>query len=228
MNIEITVRRAQLYRFLSSAFLYPTENWTEDMPLLSRILADLEFSQTNLSIQPIPLPDLQMAYRRAFGITGSLCYETEYGLPHEFRQSQEMADLNGFYRAFGFTIGGLVRERPDHLAVELEFMYTLALKEAYAGNQNLPEQLEICLQAQRKFLQEHLGRWIEWFAQSLALNADSQGIYQTLAHFAAAFVRADAARLGVQPEPQPLSDVKHTPFDPNFSCAACPVAEIIS
>lgn len=228
MEINTTIRRAQVYRFLSGAFLYPSENWLEDAPLLAAILADLEFNQAELPVQSIPLPDLQTAYRRAFGVTGSLCYETEYGLPHEFRQSQEMADLNGFYRAFGFSIGGPVRERPDHLAVELEFMYVLALKEAFAAEQAMMEQVEICRQAQRKFLQEHLSRWLDWFAQSLALNAGGEGVYPALARFAAAFVKADAARMGAQPVEQRLAEVEHTPFDADFSCATCPVAEMMS
>jgi DMSO reductase family type II enzyme chaperone len=171
------------------------------------------------------LPQLQTAHRHAFGLTGSLCYETEYGLPHEFRQSQEMADLSGFYRAFGFTLGGPIHERPDHLSVELEFMHLLALKEAYAANQDMTEQVEICVEAQRKFLQEHLGRWIDLFAHSLTLNA-GDSVYSTLARFAADFIKADAAWLGVQPEPPQMGEVKHTPFDPDFSCATCLAAEM--
>lgn len=226
MNIDTAIRRAQVYSFLSGAFLYPAgENWTEDAPLLTDILDDLDFDPPNLPAQLTPLPQLQTAYRHAFGLTGSLCYETEYGLPHEFRQSQEMADLSGFYRAFGFTLGGPIRERPDHLAVELEFMHILALKEAYAANQGAVEQVEVCVEAQRKFLQEHLGRWIDLFAHSLALNA-GQGVYSSLAHFAADFIKADAARLGAQPAPRQAGEVKHTPFDPDFSCAACLAAEI--
>ncbi|MFQ5613059.1 MAG: molecular chaperone [Anaerolineae bacterium] len=226
MNIDLAIRRAQVYGFLSEAFLYPAEeNWTEDIALMAGILADLDFCQVDLSLQPVALPDLQATYRRAFGVTGSLCYETEYGLPHEFRQSQEMADLSGFYHAFGFTIGGPIRERPDHVAVELEFMHVLALKEAYAADRGVAEQVEVCVEAQRKFLQEHLGRWIGLFAQSLALNA-GDGVYANLVRFAADFIKADAARLGVQLPPPRIGEVKHTPFDPDFSCATCLATEL--
>jgi DMSO reductase family type II enzyme chaperone len=226
MDTNTAIRRAQVYKFLSIAFLYPEENWMEDAPLLAEILADLDFVQVGLSVQRVALTELQAAYHHAFGATGSLCYETEYGLPHEFRQSQEMADISGFYRAFGFTTGGPVRERPDHLAFELEFMYVLALKEAYAANNGMAEQVEICVEAQGKFLQGHLGRWIDLFAQSLALNANGNS-YLALARFAVAFVKADAARLGVQLERPHIEEVKHTPFDPDFSCASCPAAEMI-
>lgn len=225
MDINPTIRRAQVYSFLAGAFLYPQENWTADAPLLAEIVAGLEMGLTGPSIAQTELPALQAAYRHAFGLTGSLCYETEYGLPHEFRQSQELADLSGFYRAFGFEVGGAVRERPDHLAVELEFMQVLALKEAYAVEQGLSEPAEICHEAQRQFLQDHLGRWLGLFAHSLTLNT-LEGTYLALGRFAAAFVKADAARLGVQLEEEPAGPMQPTPFDPDFSCSSCPATEL--
>ncbi len=224
MNTDIAVRRAQVYRFLADAFLYPAENWSEDLPLVADIVHDLNFGILDLEFGVIDLPALQAGHRRAFGLTGSQCYETECGLPHEFRQSQEMADIAGFYRAFGFNIGGKVRERPDHISAELEFMHVLALKEAYAAENGVAERVEICVDAQCKFLQEHLGQWISLFAESLARSAE-EAPYLSLARFAAAFVEADAKRFGVTVERRSLAGVKPTPLAPELSCEACPIAE---
>ncbi len=224
MNTDTAIRRAQIYRFLADAFLYPTENWLDDLPLLEPILRDLDTGDIELRTSDFGLTDLQAEHRRAFGLAGSLCYETEYGLPHEFRHSQELADIAGFYRAFGFGIGGKVRERPDHLAAELEFMHLLALKEAVATESGIAEHVEICADAQRKFLQDHLGRWIGWFAESLARSAED-GPYPALACFASAFVRADAERLGAHPEPRLLAGVQPTPLGAEISCEGCPVVE---
>jgi TorA maturation chaperone TorD len=224
MDTNIAVRRAQVYSFLADAFLYPDENWCEDVPLVREILSSLHCCPSDLDIPPMDLAALQTAYRHTFGAAGSLCYETEYGLPHEFGQSQELADINGFYRAFGFTSGGRVRERPDHVAAELEFMSILVLKEAYTAHYGPLEHFEVCLEAQRSFLRDHLGRWIDLFAQSVALNAKG-GPYPALASFCARFVAADAARLGVPLTRRLLTEVSHTPFDPDFSCASCPVVE---
>jgi DMSO reductase family type II enzyme chaperone len=232
MNTETAIRRAQVYRFLADAFLYPGENWLEDLPLLVDILRDLNFEvwdgstllTTSLEFGVWDLPALQAKHRRAFGLVGSLCYETELGLPHEYRQSQEMADIAGFYRAFGFNVGGQVRERPDHISAELEFMHVLALKEAYAAERDVLEHVEICIDAQRKFLQEHLGKWVGLFAESLARSAE-EGPYVTLARFAADFVEADAKRFGVAVERRSLAGVKPTPLAPEMSCEACPVTE---
>lgn len=224
MHVETALRRAQVYSFLAGAFLYPDDNWTEDIPHVSRILDNLDFVQAKLDVQPVRLDELRAAHRSAFGVTGSLCYETEYGLPHEFRQSQELADITGFYRAFGFKIGNKVRERPDHLAVELEFVHVLAAKEAFAVARNLNAHVEVCIDAQRKFLQDHLGQWIGLFAQSVSLNTN--GAYLTLSEFAATFVKADADRLGISLTPRSLKTVPHTPLGPSLACGDCPVAQM--
>ena len=224
MNTNTALRRAQVYRFLVDVFLYPTEEWLEDLPLVAEILRKLNAPKLEFGDWELGVSELQAEHRRAFGLTGSLCYETEVGLPHEFRQSQEMADISGFYRAFGFNIGGKVRERPDHISAELEFMHVLTLKEAYAFENGVAEHVEICGDAQRKFLQEHLGKWIGLLAESLKRSA-SDGPYVALARFAAAFVLADAERLGVTVEQQPLAGVRHTPLAPEISCETCPIVE---
>jgi putative dimethyl sulfoxide reductase chaperone len=224
MTKDAALSRAQVYKFLADAFLYPRENWTDDVPLVNEIVQQSSLIPHQLEVNQTSLEDLQFAHRHTFGIAGSLCYETEYGLPHEYQQSQEMADLAGFYKAFGFHTGGEIRERPDHISVELEFMCMLALKEAYALEQDHVENAAICIEAQSKFLAEHLGNWFSLFAQSLRLNAQD-GPYLPLAHFATHYLQLEANRLGVKWAPRDRAKVKHTPFDPDMSCAACCMPE---
>jgi len=231
-----TIPRAQIYYFLSHAFLYPQENWLGDWSVLEQILQRLDPSvEWDLSLTPIEmtLDTLQTQHREVFGLTGSLSYETEFGLPHEFRQSQELADIAGFYHAFGFRTGAAVRERPDHLATELEFMYLLALKEAYAAENALVDEAEICIDAQRKFLEDHLARWIGPFCRSLERSTDERlgedGLrspYVKLAHLAEAFISIEMALLGITVATQGAVDQKPTPFNPDYSCAGCAVAEL--
>jgi TorA maturation chaperone TorD len=236
MSINLIIRRAQIYGFLADAFLYPTENWLEDLPDLYPILKDLGLDnlQPRRSIfackdRPtfnLRLTDLQEEYRRTFGLTGSLCYETELGMPNEYRQSQEMADISGFYRAFGFQVGGEQRERPDHLATELEFLYVLSLKEAFAAEQGIDEHVEVCVEARRAFLRDHLGRWIGLFAQSASRGFDPDGEgnpYLWLSRLAAAVVQADAQSLDISLESRSLEEVRPTPLGPEISCETCPV-----
>ncbi len=225
MTTITALPRAQVYKFLADAFLYPRENWTEDTGLLNEIIRKSNLFQLRLDIRQTSLENLQSDYRHTFGIAGSLCYETEYGLPHEYQQSQEMADLAGFYKAFGFSTGGAIRERPDHIAVELEFLCMLALKEGYAIEQGNEEHEAMCIAAQTKFLAEHLVNWFSLFVQSLELNAQADSPFITLAQFAKQFLKFEASRLGVKWSQRDRTKVKHTPFDPDMSCAACCLPE---
>ena len=222
---QFTLRRSQLYRFLADAYLYPTEDWTRDVPLLEPILSALDLPDRLLGLRPIGQAELQAEHRHAFSLTGSLCYETEYGLPHEFRQSQEMADIAGFYRAFGFDVGGVIRERPDHLSAELEFMHTLTLKEALSQESGQADHREVCIDAERKFLRDHLARWIGWFKKRLD-QAEVDGPYAALAGLTVLFVESEAERLGAQPEPVRTPELKPTPFNPDFSCGDCVANEL--
>lgn len=235
MNAEHAIRRAQVYSFLTGACLYPDSNWLEDFPTAAAIATELNLVPGDSAALPvinISLEELQSEYRQTFGLAGSQCYETEIGLPHEFRQSQEMADIAGFYQAFGFRTGGAVRERPDHLAAELEFMSVLALKEALALAHGNREQAEICQDAQRKFLNDHLARWVGLIPASLhrlsppiPVDAIWTKPYLGLTRFCAKFTLADARRLGVQPQHRSPAEIAPTPFNPDFSCESCPAIE---
>lgn len=231
MNADTHLRRAQVYHFLAGAFLYPEENWLDDLPALYPILESLEVELPSIPPVWIGLDALQEGYRVAVGLSGSLPYETEIGMPNEFSQSQELADIAGFYHAFGFRVGGKVRERPDYLATELEFMGLLALKQAYAAQQGDMEHEQICSLAQASFLRDHLGCWISLFADAVAITAgraqswqDQEQPYRYLARLAADFVAVDARRNGVTLKPLPLKRIMPTPPAPEISCGGCAAA----
>jgi len=234
---EDALVRAEAYRLLADALIYPDEAFTarladgytaELMECLSALdesadTAWLEpFEHFARAIDGVSLADLQRTHRFAFGVAASAPpYETEYGQPHAFRQSQELADIVGFYRAFGFDVGGGVRERPDYLGVELEFMYLLACKQAYAVAEGLTEAAEVCHDAQRKFLRDHLARWIGVYARRLNDQTRGSEVYAALADLAAAFVGEDARRLGLDRASTTPGDARPTPPGPSLSCMDC-------
>jgi len=126
-------------------------------------------------------------------------YGTEYTGAHVFMRAQQLADVAGFYRAFGLRVAADFRERPDHIATELEFMQVLALKEARALARRERAHAGICRRAQARFLREHLGRWLAPYAAKLAAQ-DGEGFYARVAGLARDFVAKDAAELGVEPQ----------------------------
>lgn len=91
-------------------------------------------------------------------------YELEYRSAEVFQQSQTLADIRGFYRAFGFDAAGPLADRADHAAAEWEFLAVLAIKEALARNAT---QVECCIAAQRLFLAEHAGAWMPAFFERI-------------------------------------------------------------
>lgn len=86
-------------------------------------------------------------------------YETSYepGPGSSGGPTFQMADIAGFYRAFGFEVSG---ERPDHIVPELEFLALVLVKEAYALMAGDGGGAEICATARRKFVTGHPGRWL--------------------------------------------------------------------
>ncbi|MBI1746302.1 MAG: molecular chaperone TorD family protein [Acidobacteria bacterium] len=149
-------------------------------------------------------------------------YETQYGAGHIFQQTQELADIAGFYTAFGLEVSDQAKERADHISVELEFMSFLAHKEAYALEHHGEEKATLCREAQAKFLQDHLGRWAPLFATLLARKA-GDGFYRALARFSEVYLALDATGLGIQP--QAYGDVQVSDLEPESGCFSCPEIE---
>ncbi|MBI4327837.1 MAG: molecular chaperone TorD family protein [Chloroflexi bacterium] len=151
----------------------------------------------------------QADYLAAFGHTvrgDCPMNEIEYGdiKADPLFQPHRLADLGAFYRAFGLEVSDDAAERHDHICLELEFMSVLSAKEGYALQQHLPEeQLELCRQAQKKFLRGHLGRWTPAFTRRLA-RAVGEGALGALANFTRAFIEAECRRFGITPGSEDL------------------------
>jgi TorA maturation chaperone TorD len=103
-------------------------------------------------------------------------YESEYcRQTFSVFRSQHMADIAGFYRAFGVEPSLVTRERPDHISLELEFMAYLIGKQLRAAESGLPgaaADAAICRDAQVKFVREHLAWWLPAFAMTLRGRGD--------------------------------------------------------
>ncbi|HEX5009732.1 MAG TPA: molecular chaperone TorD family protein [Planctomycetota bacterium] len=126
-----------------------------------------------------PQDELRAQHERVFGLVVSKeCppYETDW-CPQTFSvfRSQQLADVAGFYRAFGLQPSRDAPERPDHVALELEFMAWLLAKECHAlqaGGPEAAERAATCREAQRHFVRDHLAWWLPAFALALRRKAD--------------------------------------------------------
>jgi len=126
-------------------------------------------------------------------------FETAYFSSDAIQQTNRMADIAGFYRAFGVDTrsGGF---RPDELSVELEFMSFLCQKEAYAAEHLGAPRVKQSAKAQRMFLGEHLGRWGAAFGRRVSSRATPGSFYHVAGLALAAWIGDDCALLGTKPE----------------------------
>jgi DMSO reductase family type II enzyme chaperone len=206
--IRQALSRAAVYRVLAAAFAYPTSGHAEDVaraaacaaagaPAAVRsMLAELarrpdQSDGDALAEQYVALFDRQVACPP---------YEGAYGLPQLSGKAMQLADIAGFYTAFGMTTAGRQPDADDHIGAELEFMAALTLKEAWALAERNADNATITRDAQRAFLDEHLGRWGDAFA-SRVLDTAPDGLYTTAARLLAAWLREECALLAVVPCP---------------------------
>jgi TorA maturation chaperone TorD len=99
--------------------------------------------------------------------------------------------LTALYEEGGFEVADDFRDLPDHIAAELEFLYLLLFRRAEAAR-NADAAAAAWLDAlQRRFLDEHLGRWAPPFTAAVREGAQS-AFYRELAALTDAFVRREA------------------------------------
>ena len=111
-----------------------------------------------------------------------------------------MADVAGFYRAFGAEPSGPAAERPDHAGCELEFLSFLAAKRLDAEQAGEAEVAGVCGEAETAFLRDHLGRWFPTFCREVA-EASGCEVYRLLAVAGGQFTAAQLARRGLGQAP---------------------------
>lgn len=138
-------------------------------------------------------------------------YELEYRAAEVFQHSQTLADVAGFYRAFGFVAAGPLCEREDHAATEWEFLSALAMKSDLA---HCDDERACCRDALRAFLKDHAAVWMPAFHERVR-KADADSFLAHAAGLADLLLRRWCAELNVAVGPRwlelrPISDADST------------------
>ena len=118
---------------------------------------------------------------------------TPYALEHlknsdVFFRTQKLADLNGFYKAFGMEVESI--ERADHISTQTEFISFLLLKEIIAKQNNLLEEEDICKKALFDFHNEHFLDWVEIFSENM-INYVDEEFYMFVGKFLHDFIKEE-------------------------------------
>jgi TorA maturation chaperone TorD len=221
------LHRAAMYRLCGAALGYPAPGRLADV---ARV-AEVAVTAARVTLRPLVLALAEAARgadERAVAIEyvalfdgAARCapYEGAYGPPQMAGKAAQLADIAGFYAAFGLEPSGDQPDVEDHVATELEFMSALAIKEAWALAEDHHEHAETSRDAAAAFLRDHLGRWAPAFATALGATSGLD-YYHAAAALVRAWVETDAAGLEVTISPlgpAPADPVEQAPF-------ACPMA----
>lgn len=204
--------RSVVYKLLSQGFMYPDEErrrlireggWWQD---LSGAISALDPVWRNRlqGTEWEPLARRQMAsegeepavdYVYLFDLGNGRPPCPPYGGLYQDAVERPVVlwELAEFYRAFGLE-PGRGRELPDHVSMELEFMYFLAFKEAQAMAESEEPYLTGYRWAQRDFLERHLAAWFPRFARQVEEKSGTP-FYTGLSRLTAEFLAWDLERL---------------------------------
>lgn len=249
LNLACDVARRDLYSFISAAALPPSDRAFElirDAQFRNAFCGAVNLMRVSPSFHPPSLGPVEIhpsefspedlarsaddsigqTYEVLFGIGISKDYppyEVEYcSNPDTTYRSQQLADVAGFYRAFGLDRAEDAHDRADHLASEAEFMAILITRTIYARTQGLDSgHIEVCLDAQRQFFKDHLGWWLAPFGIALEKRA-GRGFYAEFANLLRAFVAAERAVFGLPPFPEITRTARDLPvLVGNDACVKC-------
>lgn len=208
-QLERLLEAGALFRLLAKGFAYPKAGHAEAMKQEIEAVQVGEETQIGALLAALrqvwnhPDQELEGEYNRLFlGHAPCPLHETAYGDALRMGgRTTELADVRGFYRAFGLEPSSEDPHLPDHLSTELEFYSLLLVKQAYAMDNGWAEQEEISRDAGRKFLEHHLGRWITPLVEGIAKQAGEEGNYTRLGVVLNQAITQECHRLEVIPMP---------------------------
>jgi len=217
LRISLQLARGRIYEILARAFGYPWNRKffrpTKLLEPMDVVLVDEDDWQTVEGIingfseylPKMAMKQVQNECIRVFGHAVSQeCppYEMQYGTEGGVNsQTDVLIQIGGFFDTFGFQIPdkGPTRDRIDHITNELQFMSFCCHREAYGiENDHDERQLSVIRSGQKKFIRNHLGRWIPLFCLFAARKAE-RGLYKDLADILSFFIKNEITLLDVKP-----------------------------
>lgn len=189
--------RSQLYQSFATAFSTPGEEFLDSLmagefvDLLVQSGEQLPYSSPFANLDPLTgemsRQEIKVFYSSFFesGIQAVSLRELAYS---SLTEKSLLEELFRFYQHFGLNFSdGELRELPDNLAIELEFMHYLTFLETEAksaGKENA--NIKALRSAQRDFINLHPGKWVQPFLarlQSLQNNSVYLDLADLLVHF---------------------------------------------
>lgn len=187
--------RGDLYKLLSECYYLPDEELIKTLNSLKKLRGGLYLEITKNIPRMSDVESLKIDYSKLFvGPYGLLAppYGSLYLEDSGRIMGNSAMDVRNRYREEGLDIG--LKEAPDHIVTELEFMYFLIFKEVEAIRNSDFGSAVSYLKKQKAFLETHLGIWVSEFADNVETNAQTK-FYKNLAQLTKSFVKKDLKSL---------------------------------
>lgn len=171
--------RVGIYNLLRHFFYYgPQEDNVRELSSIIANTPDANKFSKEISVEN--LGKLREEYTRLFIGPGKVpvsLYETAFRLPEALLMQDTTVKLRNQYLESGMVADGIVNLPEDHLAIELEYIYSLAQEALQLLECNETRDFLQNLEKQREFIQGRID-WIETivskteeYSQSLGINA---------------------------------------------------------
>lgn len=188
LKVQNGSSRAVTYKLLSLAFYKPSSDtmslWKAIDDQTDESVQELEQEYNRLFVGPghVHCPPYESVYRRDRP-------EVEMGLV----MGPSVIDVKRRYSEAGLVVSKDFKDLPDHIAVELEFMYFLCTNEA----RDVKEATEIWRERQSEFLVSHLLPWVSTFAEAVLINTTSP-FYRAATNLLKEFLEDEIGHLRIQ------------------------------
>lgn len=185
--------RSDVYKLLSLAFKYPTQELFEayqngeflselfeSLALLPHLkpLADARAGMVDAVRQElagVAYKDFASQYINTFdvGTPQPPCPPYEGTFRPDVERTTLLIEVAGFYQHFGLKITTEEgkREQPDHLTAELEYLHFMTFKEYQMRTEGNPDLLKGYILAQKDFIERHLVSWLPKFSEKMQTSS---------------------------------------------------------
>ncbi|MBU0480727.1 MAG: molecular chaperone TorD family protein [Proteobacteria bacterium] len=203
--VELTIQRSNCFRLLAACFyepdqaLFQKEHLCENLASLLGICSNEKAAAAAMSMTAALAEncgdEMAVEYARLFVGPFELA-APPYGSVYLEKSNRLMGDstlaVQKMYQKAGLSVE--VREAPDHIALELEFMHFLCLGEAEAAQEKKVSDARKFADLQSAFMGKLLGPWIPEFCEDIRKNTGN-GFYSHLADCLDHFVESEASTL---------------------------------
>ena len=194
-----TAASADAFRLLSACYYEPDQKMLLEEDLFGQLRAALELCLPDSadladamadSLQNAPQQDLLINYAKLF-VGPDVLLAHPYGSVYldgpKILMGDSTIDVIARYQDAEFAISPEFKEMPDHIAVELEFLYLLCFNEALAQTEERSVDQQDWNQRRLAFIHDHIGRWIDEFCDKLRSNTQFD-YYRHLADLTQSFI----------------------------------------